>query len=327
MNNFEIKKQILAKIKEYDSIIIVRHFRPDGDCIGSALGLKAILRETFPKKKIYSISEDWSDYLSFLGSDDPEVSLDIYKKSLIIALDTATKDRISNKNYALGKELIKFDHHINVEPYGDINYVREDMPATASMILDFYDSFRSELKLNYDAAVCLFTGVVTDTGRFKYTSVNSNTMRLAGEMLDYGIDIEKIYARLYLKDEASYKLQGYIYNKFKSTENGVAYVFFSKRIQKKFGVSAAEASALVNSLDSIKNKLMWVIFVEQEDKTIRVRLRSRFARVVEIAQNYSGGGHAQASGATVKNKKEMKALLIEADKALKEFKAEHQDLF
>lgn len=327
MNNLEIKKQILNKIKEYDSIIIVRHQRPDGDCIGSALGLKAILRKTFPKKKIYSISEDWSDYLSFLGSDDPEVSLDIYKKSLIIALDTATKNRISNKYYSFGKEIIKIDHHIDVEPYGDINYVRVDMPATASMILDFYDSFRDELKMNYQAALCLFTGVVTDTGRFKYTSVSSNTMRLAGEMLDYGIDIEKIYANLYLRDEASLKLKGYIYNKFKSTKNGVAYIFFSRRIQKRFGVSPSQASALVNSLDSIKGKLIWIIFVEQEDKTIRVRLRSRFARVVEVAQKYNGGGHAQASGATVSNKKEMRALLNDADQILKTFKENNQELF
>ncbi|HHX78187.1 MAG TPA: bifunctional oligoribonuclease/PAP phosphatase NrnA [Acholeplasmataceae bacterium] len=327
MDNLDIKKQILNKIKEYDSIIIVRHQRPDGDCIGSALGLKAILRDTFPKKRIYSISEDWSDYLSFLGSDDSEVSLDVYKKSLIIALDTATKNRISNKSYVFGKEIIKIDHHINVEPYGDINYVREDMPATASMILDFYDSFRDELKMNYKAALCLFTGVVTDTGRFKYSSVNSNTMRLAGEMIDYGIDIEKIYAKLYLRDESSYKLKGYIFNKFKSTENGVAYIYFSQRIQKRFGVSSSEAAALVNSLDSIKGKLIWIIFVEQEDKTIRVRLRSRFARVVEIAQNYNGGGHAQASGATVNNKKEMKELLKEADQILKEFKEKNPELF
>ncbi|MFA5749505.1 MAG: bifunctional oligoribonuclease/PAP phosphatase NrnA [Bacilli bacterium] len=327
MNSIDIKTQIFNKIKEYEHIIILRHQRPDGDCIGSALGLKALLRESFPKKKIYSIADDWSEYLSFLGNDDAEVSIEIYKKSLIIVLDTATKNRISNNNYSFGKELIKIDHHINVEPYGDINYVREDMPATAAMILDFYDSFRDELKMNYTAAVCLFTGVVTDTGRFKYSSVNSNTMKLAGEMLDYGIDIEKIYARLYLRDESSFKLKGYIYNKFNSTENGVAYMFFSRRIQKRFGVSASEASALVNSLDSIKNKLMWIIFVEQEDKTIRVRLRSRFVRVVEIAQKYNGGGHAQASGATVNNKKELKALLKEADQTLKAFKEEHQDLF
>ena len=88
MDNLEIQKAILEKIKENDSIIIVRHIRPDGDCMGTSLGLRDILRASFPNKKIYSVGNDKSEYLRFLGEEDGPLDEEIYKKSLIIAVDT-----------------------------------------------------------------------------------------------------------------------------------------------------------------------------------------------------------------------------------------------
>ena len=165
MDNLEIKKTILQKIKEFDSIIIVRHIRPDGDCIGSSLGLRNILRESFPDKKIYSIGKSGAEYLSFLGTEDDEVSVDTYKESLVIAVDTSVKDRIDNDNVSNAKYLIKIDHHLNVDPYGDIVYVRDDFPAACCIIADFYDTFKDELKMTREGASALFCGIATDTGR------------------------------------------------------------------------------------------------------------------------------------------------------------------
>ena len=119
--SYDKMKQILDKIKEYDSIMIFRHFRPDGDCKGATMGLRDILRLSFPEKKIYLINDDHSDFLEFMGQEDPEVADEIYEKSLAIVLDTATIDRIHNKKFALCKELIKIDHHIEKVPYGDIS--------------------------------------------------------------------------------------------------------------------------------------------------------------------------------------------------------------
>lgn len=327
MNNYiDIKETILNKIKEYNSIIIVRHFRPDGDCMGSAIGLREILRESYPEKHVYAVGKDKSDYLDFLGQSDEPLTEDVYKESLIIALDTATQNRISDDSYTLGKELIKIDHHINVEDYGSINYVREDFPACATIIMDFYDTFKDQLKINIMAAQALYIGVSTDTGRFKYSGVNGRVMKLAGDMIDLGIDIEKLYANLYIKDQISFKLQGYIYNHFKTTSNGVAYIYFSRRTQKRFGVNPSDASALVNTLDSIEGKLIWIIFVQQKDGKIRARIRSRFVSIVEIAEQFNGGGHKQASGATVYNKKELKKLVNMADQILFNFKQENPEV-
>jgi len=120
-----IEKDILNKIEEYNKIIIVRHVRPDGDCLGSSWGLRAILRESYPKKVIKSFGKGKASYLDFIGKEDDEDSdnPEFYKDALIIAVDTASIDRIDNDHYMLGKELIKIDHHIPDDHYGDIESV------------------------------------------------------------------------------------------------------------------------------------------------------------------------------------------------------------
>ena len=110
----------------------------------------------------------------------------------------------------------------------------------------------------------------------------------------------------------------------KRTESGVAYLHVDKKMQEKFGLTSEEASASVSYLDSIKGSLIWMVFIDNEDGTTRVRLRSRFVTINKLAEKYSGGGHACAAGATVNSKKEMKALISEADAILAEYKATHE---
>lgn len=136
-DNFEIKKQILDKIKQYDRIIITRHFRPDGDAIGSTKGLARMLKLSFPQKEVYVLNEDSSDYLAFLGGEDEPIDDEKYADALVIVCDTATTDRISNKKYSLGKEIVKIDHHIDVKPYGDLSWVEDERSSLCEMIVDF----------------------------------------------------------------------------------------------------------------------------------------------------------------------------------------------
>ncbi|HHU55733.1 MAG TPA: bifunctional oligoribonuclease/PAP phosphatase NrnA [Acholeplasmataceae bacterium] len=325
MNNYiEIKKQILDKIKAYDTIMIHRHVRPDGDCIGSSFGLRDILRTSFPEKKVYSVKgNDQADYLDFLGSED-EVNEEEYENALVIVVDTSTGDRISGENYKLGKEIIKIDHHIETDPYGNINYVREDYPSTTLLIMDFFKTFENELKMTKEGAKALYVGTITDTGRFRYSSVDGNSLRLAGDILDYGIDTEELFVNLYVREKNILKLQGYVLRHFKTTKNGVSYIYISKRLRNRFKVAHSDASSLVSALDNIKGSLIWILFIEAGEG-IRVRLRSRYLSIVEVAQKFNGGGHAQASGASVRNKKEMKKLIYEADKLLESFKAQEGD--
>ncbi len=325
--NRAVKEQILQAIHRYDTVMLFRHIRNDGDCVGATKGLKRILQLTFPEKTILLIDTEASDYLEFLGPDDGEVSDEIYANALGIVIDTASEARISNKKYLLCKELIKIDHHIPLENYGDIIWVEEERSSACEMIADFYATFRDILKIDSEAATYIYTGMVTDSGRFKYEGVTGDTLRNAAILLDVGIDTQTLYAHLYLDDYDYLKFKAHIYQKMQITENGVAYIHVDKAMRDTFGLSLEQASACVNNLDSIRGAICWMAFIENDDaeQSIRVRLRSRFVQINPIAEKYHGGGHACACGATVYSKEEMQALLNDADAFVKDYKQTHED--
>lgn len=317
--------KILNKIKENNKIIITRHIRPDGDCVGATLGLKYILKETYPDKEIYVINDDYADYLDFLGKEDDQKDELFYSDALVIVIDTANDKRISNKLFSNGKEIIKIDHHIETCPYGVINWVEEEKSSACEMITEFYILFKDELKITKEAATALYTGIVTDSGRFKFASVNGDTLRNASVLLDQKLDVEYIFSRLYLKDFKYYKLQAKVLNTIKMTDNGVAYIYVTNKIKKKFKISMEEASALISTIDSIRGSIIWVAFIDNDDSTIRVRLRSRFVEINKVAEKYRGGGHAQASGATLNHRKEIKSILNDLNVLIKEYKGKNEN--
>ena len=314
---------ILDKIKEYDSIIIFRHKRPDGDATGSTKGLQRILKLTYPEKQVLLINSDYADYMSFLGGEDEDVADEVYAKSLGIVIDTATADRISNKKYALCRELVKMDHHIPVESYGNYEWVEEHRSSACEMVATFYLAFRDELVIDSEAATYIYCGMVTDSGRFRYREVSGETMRAAGALLDIGIDTDTLFANLYMKEYHTFKFEAYVLENMQITENGVAYIYVDRKMQEMFSLTQEEASAVVSHLDSIKGSLIWLAFIDNSDDSIRVRLRSRFVTVSEIANNYHGGGHACAAGATCYSLDEMNQLIADCDARLKEYKETH----
>ena len=320
--NYEVKKAILDKIKENDRIMIFRHIRNDGDCVGSTKGLKAILQATYPEKEVLLIDSDRSEYLSFLGPEDADVADEVYAGALAIVIDTATAQRISNQKYALCKEVVKIDHHIPVEDYGVLNWVEEERSSACEMIVDFYDTFKNELVLTKEAAYYLYTGMVTDSGRFRYRGVSGDTMRCAGILLDQGFDTDTLFANLYLEDFNYLKFKAYVYENMSITANGVAYIHVTAEMKERFGLSDEDSSNTVSMMDQIRGCLCWLAFIDssREPGTIRVRLRSRFMTVNQIAEGHNGGGHACASGATVYSTDEMHQLIAEADAAIKLYK-------
>ncbi len=324
--HYEIKKTILEKIQAYHRIFLFRHIRPDGDCMGASKGLKALILATWPEKEVYLIDNETSSYLEFMGPDDAPVADDLYSDALGIVVDTASEARISNKNYKLCRELVKIDHHIPLESYGDYIWVEEDRSSCCEMIVDFYETFRDVLKIDTTAATHLYTGMVTDSGRFKYEGVNGDTMRAAGTLLDVGVDTETLFARLYLEAFEYLKFKAHIYQRMQVTENGVVYIIIDKAMQEEFNLSLEQASACVGNFDTIRGCICWIAFIENGDpeQSVRVRLRSRFVHINPVAEKYRGGGHACASGATVYGQEEINALLQDADALVKEYKETHE---
>ena len=324
--NFEIKQTILNKIKEYSTIFLFRHVRNDGDCVGATKGLKSIITATWPEKQVYIIDADTAKYLEFMGPEDEEVPEESYASALGIVLDTASEARISNRKYTLCRELIKIDHHIPLEQYGDLQWVEEERSSCCEMIVDFYRTFKDQLVLNSEGATHLYTGMVTDSGRFKYDGVTGETLRCAAELLDVGVDTQTLFARLYLEAFEYLKFKSAIYERMQITPNGVAWIFVDKAMQQEFNLNLEQSSAIIGNLDSIRGCISWLAFIEtgDEQNAIRVRLRSRFVHINGIAENYHGGGHACASGATVYSIEEMNRLLRDTDALVKEYKETHE---
>ena len=324
--NEEIKRAIFEKIKAYHRIMLFRHIRMDGDCVGASKGLKELIRATFPDKEVLLVDAQHSDFLAFLGPDEDAVPDETYRDALAIVVDTSEKSRISNPKYALCREIIKIDHHIETDSYGHLNWVEEERSSACEMIADFYASFRNEWVLTKEAASFIFLGMVTDSGRFRFSGVTGETMRLAGLMLDAGIDTETLYANLYLQDYEAMKFKAYVYEHMERTENGVAYIDVTQDMRKQFGLNLEAASSVINYLENIRGCLCWLAFIESDDpqEGIRVRLRSRFMTVNQVAEKHHGGGHACAAGATVYSPEEMVSLIREMDEAAGKYKETHE---
>ena len=318
--NREIKLDILNKIKEYSHILLFRHTRPDGDCIGATKGLRSLIKNTWAEKDVYIIDPSSSDLLEFMGEEALPSSDDIYENSLGIVLDTASTSRISSAKYSLCRELIKIDHHIPVENYGNIEWVEENRSSCCEMIVDFCMSFSDVLRLDIKAATDLYTGMVTDSGRFKHNDVTGNTLRCAAFLLDAGVETETLYARLYLEPYNNLKFKAKVYENLQITENGVAYIYVDKKMQADFNLTYERACGAISMLDSIKGAICWIAFIENDDEPIRVRIRSRFLPVNTLAEQFRGGGHAYACGATLLSKDEVPIILGVADKMIKEYK-------
>ena len=322
----ELALAVLEKIEAYDRIILTRHLRPDGDAVGSTKGLQAILKASFPEKEVLCINEDYADQTAFLGPEDAQLPEEEYRNALVIVLDSAEKGRVSNKNIGAAKELICFDHHVEETPYGDISVVEPELSSACELVVNWYRLLEDRLVLTKEAATYLYAGMVTDSGRFRFSGVNGDTMRLAGLMLDQGVDTETLYANLYLNDYEVLKFKAHVYECMRRSENGVAWVRVGRDMQQRFGLDLEAASNAISYMENIRECLCWLAFIDGEkpEDGIRVRLRSRFMTINHVAERHHGGGHACAAGATVYSEEEMEQLIREADHAAKTYKETHE---
>lgn len=311
-------EKILECIKKYDTIIIHGHIRPDGDCIGSQYGLKYLIEDNFPEKKVF-ITGDSSDYVSFIGRPVTLSDDNIFQNALSIAVDCPVYNRLSDNRCNLSNYSIKIDHHYDGEKYTDYEYVHPVASSCTSIITEMYLKFKDELILSERAATALYVGLLTDTGRFTNLNVNSKTFYIASELVSHNVDVMYVNNCLSLETEASLRLKGYCLNNFKITENGFAYIVLRKEEIDEFGVGDEVASSLVSSISSLKECLVWALIVETNEN-IRIRLRSRGPAINELAQIYNGGGHKMASGGRLNSWDELEQFIKSADELVRIYK-------
>ena len=289
----EICHQILEKIKAYDTIIIHRHMKPDPDALGSQVGLKALLTHHFPEKTIKAVGYN-EPTLTWMAEMDTVQDSD-YQGALAIICDTANRPRIDDKRYEQADFTIKIDHHPNDDIYGDLSWVDTSSSSASEMIALFAEA--TNLELSDYAAKMLCAGIIGDTGRFLYPSTSSRTLRIASQLREHNFDYAELTRKMDTMSFKIAKLQGYVYDHLEVDENGVARVILTQEILKKYDVTDAETAAIVGAPGRIDTVSLWGIFVEQADGHYRVRLRSKFVPINEVAKEHDGGGHPLASGA------------------------------
>lgn len=318
MEGTNLKRQIIDTIEQYDTIIIHRHIRPDPDAYGSQMGLKALIQDNYPNKKVFAAGNH-DETLSYLGRPDI-IADEVYHGALVIVTDTANTGRIDDERYSKGDFLIKIDHHPNDDAYGDLLWVNTESSSCSEMIYELYEEGRQykNWQMTENSARFLFAGIVGDTGRFLFPSTTKRTFEIAGELIQYPFNRNEIFNGMYEMEENLLKLQGYVYQNFSMDENGAAYIKMPKELLKEYNVTVSETSSLVGSLSNIKGVRAWALFVE-EDNEIRVRLRSKGPVVNELAKKYHGGGHPLASGATAYSWEEVDKVIADLKQLCKEY--------
>ena len=289
-------KQIFNLIKKYQTIIIHRHEKPDGDALGSQLGLKKSIISTFPEKNVFAVG-DMVDYLKFMGEMDT-ISDEVYQGALVIVVDTGSVNMICDKRFDQGDKLIKIDHHLPQGEYGDVVLVNTKFESCCGLIAHMIKM--TKLVMNKEIANLLYTGIVTDSGRFRFSSVSSRTFDVASYLMKYNIDTEYIYTNLYTDNLKNVLLKARMTLKFEVLDCGVAYIKNTYQDVLESGLNTYQlARSIVNNMSGIKEVNVWATFTETEDGKVVVELRSNDKNVNQIAVKYGGGGHLNASGATV----------------------------
>ena len=307
---------ILNAITRYDTIIIHRHKNPDGDAMGSQIGLKHILLENFPEKKIYVVGDD-ARFYGFMDDSQMDVIDDsVYEGALAVILDSGSRHLISDERYALAAHTVRFDHHIFCEKIADDEVVDTSFESCCGLVAQF--ALESGLRLNPKSAKALYTGMVTDSGRFRYDCTTARTFAIASKLLEQGIDTNDIFRKLYADTLESKKRKAQFIMKVQLTENNVAYIYTTREEFDAMGLDTFTVSrGMVNTMADIKGVGIWVNFTETE-KGVLCELRSGDLNINPIAVKYGGGGHAKASGATVADRETAMAMLADLDAMLGE---------
>lgn len=302
----KIIDRILESIREHKTFCVVGHVRPDGDCVGSQLGLALALRNE--GKKVFCWNEDSiPQKLKFL---DPDGLFQKPKRGMkfdcVIATDCASFARLgeAGKHTLNRKILINIDHHESNPRYGDVNWVSAREPSCGELIYRLLKVAR--WPITKPIADLLFAAISTDTGSFQYPTTRPGTFHTGAELVTRGADLAKICDEVYQSYPLSRaRLLRHLYNKFKLTDDDrIGYLWLKKKDFTRTGATSDETEGLIDHIRDIEPVIVACVFEEIEPELTRISLRSKNEKinVNEIAAQFGGGGHSAAAGARIPGK-------------------------
>lgn len=315
---FEQAEKLIEKSK---TIYVVGHTNPDGDSVGAAFAMYLALKKIGKDVKVL-ITKYSESYNIFKELKQGVKSVQTLSYDLLITVDSSDKERldISEQDIKKAKKILMIDHHKMSNPFGDVNCIEDDCPAACQIVYNFLKFMNIEI--GQDIAKFIYTGIMTDTGSFNYSSTTPETMEIVADLIKTGIDFSYICdklnhtlpeAKLYLIAKTIEKMEAYFGNQ-------VRYSFIDYNTISELGVDEEDAEGMTNYLKMVEGTKVAVYVREKSDGTYKVSMRSdENVNVSDIAIEFGGGGHKRASGYTIIEKLDnaKKRLLESLEEALK----------
>lgn len=301
--------EILKEFEQARRILITGHINPDGDCVGAGLALMLGLNNLNQK-----IEKEKQKVVRFVLEDNIPSTCDFLEHSLLIenlenfqskyefdlafVLDSGDYNRIGKVKELIkdNTKIINIDHHISNDSYGDINYVNTELSSTSELVFNILKELNIEISKEMGEA--LYVGLVNDTGNFSYTNTKKSTFLMAANLLELGVNNEKIIREFYSKKTmARLKLTGYALENFEfNEEKKLSYVYISRDIIEKYKGKKEDTEGIVEALRSYVDSEIALLLREEKCGKIKGSLRSNGYNVNSIATYFGGGGHMKAAG-------------------------------
>lgn len=294
-------------IKSSKNILITSHINPDGDTLGSMCGLYSLIELNFKKHPDMLAVSKISKMYEYIPNVKHVKQLEDFDKSreydLVINVDVAAIDRICDGKilFDKAKKTVNIDHHKTNIGYADLNFVDGKASSTAEVVYDI--AKKLNWKMNYDTAVCLYSGILTDTGSFRFDNTNPRCHNFAAEMIEAGISPSDLYQKCYENQQKNMVLfQSYCVNKATFLDNDkIAYTTVYKKDMEKFKAEEDFTEGLTEKLRAIITTKVAFVAKEMTNGGTKISMRSKSVDVAEICSTFGGGGHKLAAGCTIKS--------------------------
>ena len=292
---------LIKKIEAVNSIAIAGHVRPDGDCVGSCMGLYNYIKDNYPDKSVSVYMEDNGNSFSYISRME-EVKHEVHDEDveLVILLDVSDETRIgvALDMFKNCENTICIDHHISNPGLAKENIIESHASSASEVLYKLLD----EDKIGKSVAECLYTGIIHDSGVFKYSSTSAETMIIAGKLMSKGIDFQSIiddgfYAKSYRQNHILGKalLESVLFFDGKCIFSAV-----SKSDMEFYGVTPSDLGGIVEQLRLTEGVECAIFLYETEHLKYKVSLRSKkYLDVNKVAGYFGGGGHVRAAGCTM----------------------------
>ena len=313
-----MEQKILELIKKYNKIVIARHIGGDPDALGSTFALKEIIEANFENKQVIVVGASISKF-KFFGHHS-KMSDEMYEDSLLITLDVPDIKRIDGVDITRFSDVIKIDHHPEIDKFSDYEIIDIDASATCEMIARL--CYNNNLIIPKHAAEIMFMGIVTDTNRFLFGANKPETYEIVLKLIkENGIKPNELYEIIYKRGISEVRLEGFISLNMKITDNGLGYIKITDEDLKKYNIDSASVGGIMNNYNFIHGLICWAVFTEDvKNGVIRTSARSRGVKINKLFEQYNGGGHVYACGAKLQSFDEADEIIDKLDNLCKEYK-------